>query len=175
VRPPRDRVARAASVPRAARSPARDLHPADRSPSTFFLFRSIVASFDRSIDRPAHPPSIPPPPPHPPAGQSVRVATPARALRPRAAASLATPCVAKLEKGDKVKVTSSVTVYHVLGMKGAAVDLNGMEGEVHSRADDLDGVYISANLEVKIQFPIPGNDKGKMFIAHMKEDEVEKV
>ena len=42
--------------------------------------------------------------------------------------------VAKLQAGDKVKVTESVVVYHVPKSKGAATDLNGMEGEVASRA-----------------------------------------
>jgi hypothetical protein len=49
----------------------------------------------------------------------------------------------------------------------------GMEGEVHSRADELKGVYISANLPIKISFPIEGNTNGKRWIAHMKEDELE--
>ena len=74
---------------------------------------------------------------------------------------------------DKVKVTESVVVYHVPKSKGAATDLNGMEGEVASRADDLNGTYISANLEVRVAFAVPDDPKGKTFIAHMKEDEVE--
>ena len=81
--------------------------------------------------------------------------------------------VAKLQAGDKVKVTESVVVYHVPKSKGAATDLNGMEGEVASRADDLNGTYISANLEVRVAFAVPDDPKGKTFIAHMKEDEVE--
>ena len=55
----------------------------------------------------------------------------------------------------------------------AATDLNGMEGEVASRADDLDGTYISANLEIRVAFAVPEDPKGKTFIAHLKEDEVE--
>ena len=74
---------------------------------------------------------------------------------------------------DKVKVKESVVVYHVPKSKGAAVDLNGMEGEVASRADDLNGTYISANLEIRVAFAVPDDPKGKTFIAHMKEDEVE--
>jgi hypothetical protein len=42
------------------------------------------------------------------------------------------------------------------------------------RADDLKGVYISANLEVRVAFDNPLFE-GKTFIAHMKEDEVEVV
>ena len=44
-----------------------------------------------------------------------------------------------------------------------------------SRADDLNGTYISANLEVRVAFPVVDDPKGKTFIAHMKEDEVEVV
>ena len=56
-------------------------------------------------------------------------------------------------------------VYHVPKSKGAAVDLNGMEGEVASRADDLNGTYISANLEIRVAFAVPDDPKGKTFIA----------
>ena len=50
----------------------------------------------------------------------------------------------------------------------------GWEGVVDSRADDLNGVYISANLEVKVKFDVPNDPKGKTFIVHCKEDELEK-
>ena len=59
--------------------------------------------------------------------------------------------------------------------EGAATDLEGMEGVVASRADDLNGTYISANLEVRVAFPVVDDPKGKTFIAHMKEDEIEAV
>jgi|TARA_B110000977_G_scaffold194504_2_gene271247 hypothetical protein len=70
-------------------------------------------------------------------------------------------------------VKESVVVYHVPKTKGAATDLVGMEGEIASRADDLNGVYISANLEVRVKLLVPDDPKGKTFITHMKEDELE--
>lgn len=48
-----------------------------------------------------------------------------------------------------------------------------MSGVVASRADDLDGKYISANLEVRVEFPVVDDPKGKTFIAHLNENEVE--
>lgn len=71
-------------------------------------------------------------------------------------------------------MTSSAVVYHVPKSKGAPTELKGMEGEVASRADDLNGTYISANLEVKVAFPVPNDPKGKTFIVHCKENELEK-
>ena len=105
-----------------------------------------------------------------PVGARKGLATPRRVA---ARAAVAPSPFAKLQAGDKVKVTESVVVYHVPKSKGAATDLNGMEGEVASRADDLNGTYISANLEVRVAFAVPDDPKGKTFIAHMKEDEVE--
>ena len=71
------------------------------------------------------------------------------------------------------QVSSSVVVYHVPKTKGAATELMGMEGVVDSRADDHEGTYISANLEVRVALPVPDDPKGKTFIAHVREDEVE--
>jgi hypothetical protein len=74
--------------------------------------------------------------------------------------------------GAKVRVNKSVVVYHVPKSKGAATDLNGMEGEVAQRADELDGTYISANLPVKVALPIPDGN-GKTFLVHLTADELE--
>ena len=74
--------------------------------------------------------------------------------------------------GAKVRVNKSVVVYHVPKTKGAATDLNGMEGEVAQRADDLDGTYISANLPVKVALPNP-DGSGKTFLVHVTADEIE--
>lgn len=71
------------------------------------------------------------------------------------------------------QVSSSVVVFHVPKSKGAATDLMGMEGVVDSRADEHEGKYISANLEIRVALPVPDDPKGKTFIAHMREDEVE--
>ena len=71
-------------------------------------------------------------------------------------------------------MTSKFVVYHVpKGDRKNGTDLSGWEGVVDSRADDLNGVYISANLEVKVKFDVPNDPKGKTFIVHCKEDELE--
>ena len=90
-------------------------------------------------------------------------------------ASAASPASAKLQAGDKVRVTSSAVVYHVPKSKGAPTELKGMEGEaVASRADELDGTYISANLEIRVKLAVPDDPKGKTFgRAHEREDELE--
>ena len=76
---------------------------------------------------------------------------------------------------DPSQVTSTFVVYHVpKGDRKNGTDLMGWEGVVDSRADDLNGVYISANLEVKVKFDVPNDPKGKTFIVHCKEDELEK-
>ena len=54
-----------------------------------------------------------------------------------------------------------MVVYHVPKTKGAATELEGMEGVVDSRADDHEGTYISANLEVRVALPVPDDPKGK--------------
>eukprot|EP00227_Mantoniella_beaufortii_P017711 CAMPEP_0197589436 /NCGR_PEP_ID=MMETSP1326-20131121/10386_1 /TAXON_ID=1155430 /ORGANISM="Genus nov. species nov., Strain RCC2288" /LENGTH=119 /DNA_ID=CAMNT_0043154373 /DNA_START=39 /DNA_END=398 /DNA_ORIENTATION=- len=103
-------------------------------------------------------------------GRTVRIAARARcAVRARAAVVQ----VRAIAVGDKVKVTQKVVVFHIPKTKGAATDLMGWEGVVDSRADDRNGVYISANLEIKVAFLVPGGDGVKTFIAHMKEDEFE--
>ena len=73
--------------------------------------------------------------------------------------------------GKKVKVKSSVVVYHVPKTKGAATDLMGREGVVESRADDFKGVSISATLPVRIAFPLEGGKK--TFVTHMMADELD--
>ena len=73
------------------------------------------------------------------------------------------------------QVVSKVVVYHVpKGDRKNGTDLSGWEGVVDSRADDYNGTYISANLEVKVAFPVPNDPKGKTFIVHCKENELEK-
>ena len=73
------------------------------------------------------------------------------------------------------QVVSKVLVYHVpKGDRKNGTDLSGWEGVVDSRADDYNGTYISANLEVKVAFAVPNDPKGKTFIVHCKENELEK-
>lgn len=110
---------------------------------------------------------------HTPPTQTVGTRVPAKRVVPVKAT--ATPVSAALKAGDKIRVKESVVVYHVPKTKGAATELLGMEGEVASRADDLNGVYISANLEVRIKLLVPDDPKEKTFLTHVKEDEVELI
>ena len=76
-------------------------------------------------------------------------------------------------RGAKVRVKSSVVVYHVPKSKGAATDLIGMTGVVDSRADAHEGATTSATLAVKVAIPNPNG--GKDFIAHLDESELEET
>lgn len=67
--------------------------------------------------------------------------------------------------GDRVRVTSSVIVYHHPDHKKAAFDLQGQEGVVAAFLKDWQGRPISANLPVLVQFD-------KRFKAHFREDEL---
>ena len=129
-----------------------------------------VATQTRAVADPFHDACATSDPLSIPVGAHKGLAAPRRVA---ARSAVAPSPIAKLQAGDKVKVKESVVVYHVPKSKGAATDLNGMEGEVASRADDLDGTYISANLEIRVAFAVPEDPKGKTFIAHLKEDEVE--
>ena len=80
---------------------------------------------------------------------------------------------AALGVGAKVRVKSSVVVYHVPKSKGAATDLIGMTGVVDSRADAHEGATTSATLAVKVAIPNPNG--GKDFIAHLDESELEET
>lgn len=80
----------------------------------------------------------------------------------------------KVEVGAAVKVTSSVVVYHVPKSKGAATDLEGLEGVVAELADVHEGVETSATLPYKVAFQIAGpNDKPVKFAAHLERGEFE--
>lgn len=101
---------------------------------------------------------------------------PSRAARPEP--SLAFPPTPKNSLPPPrvdAQVVSKVLVYHVpKGDRKNGTDLSGWEGVVDSRADDYNGTYISANLEVKVAFAVPNDPKGKTFIVHCKENELEK-
>ncbi|MGG6298237.1 ferredoxin-thioredoxin reductase variable chain [Leptolyngbya sp. AN02str] len=68
--------------------------------------------------------------------------------------------------GDRVRVKESVVVYHHPQHRNEAFDIQGLEGEVLSFANEWQGKPISANFPVLVKFP----DK---FRAHLREDELE--
>lgn len=47
-----------------------------------------------------------------------------------------------------------------------------MQGVVDSRADDHEGIAVSATLACRVKLPVP-DGSGKTFIAHLDEDELE--
>uniref|UniRef100_A0A7S1SND0 Ferredoxin thioredoxin reductase alpha chain domain-containing protein n=1 Tax=Tetraselmis chuii TaxID=63592 RepID=A0A7S1SND0_9CHLO len=75
---------------------------------------------------------------------------------------------AKIEEGAKVKVTTSVKVYHV--PKTPELDLQGMEGVVMADVSTYKGHPISSNLPIKVKFTEPVK-----VIAHLEESELEEI
>ena len=69
-----------------------------------------------------------------------------------------------MQPGDKVKVSSSVVVFHHPQHRGQAFDLEGQEGEVVSVLESWKGRPISPTLPVVVAF-------GK-FKAHLRSDEL---
>ncbi len=67
--------------------------------------------------------------------------------------------------GDRVRVTSSVIVYHHPEHKKTAFDLKGQEGVIAAFLTEWQGRPISANLPVLVQFD-------KRLKAHFREDEI---
>lgn len=71
-----------------------------------------------------------------------------------------------MQIGDRVRVVTSVVVYHHPEHKKQAFDLQGMEGEILEIMKEWQGRPISANLPVLVKF----NPK---FRAHFRENELE--
>ena len=70
--------------------------------------------------------------------------------------------------GDRVRVSTSVIVYHHPQHRNESFDLNGMEGEISGFANEWQGKPISANLPVQVTFE-------PKFKAHLREDESEVI
>ena len=73
-----------------------------------------------------------------------------------------------MQVGDRVRVNSSVIVYHHPRHKQEAFDLQGMAGEVAALLTEWQGRPISANLPVLVQFE-------NRFKAHFREMELELI
>ena len=71
-----------------------------------------------------------------------------------------------MKTGDRVRVNTSVVVYHYPKSKQQPFDLKGMEGEIVDNITDWQGRVISPNLPIVVQFE-------KKFKAHLREDELE--
>lgn len=70
--------------------------------------------------------------------------------------------------GDRVRINTSVVVYHYPKQKNKPFDLKGMEGEIIKIMTEWQGRPISPNLPVVVQFE-------KKFKAHLREDELEVI
>ena len=68
--------------------------------------------------------------------------------------------------GDRVRVKTSVVVYHHPEHRGTDFDIKGSEGEVMNIVTQWEDRPVSANLPILVKF-------GKKFKAHLREDEVE--
>lgn len=73
-----------------------------------------------------------------------------------------------MQVGDRVRVTSSVIVYHHPQHKQEPFDLQEMAGEVAALLTEWQGRPISANLPVLVQFE-------NRFKAHFREMELELI
>ena len=71
-----------------------------------------------------------------------------------------------MKTGERVRVNTSVVVYHYPKSKQKPFDLKGMEGEIVNHITDWQGRPISPNLPIVVQFD-------KKFKAHLREDELE--
>lgn len=73
-----------------------------------------------------------------------------------------------MQIGDRVRVVTSVIVYHHPEHKKQAFDILGMEGEIVDIVKEWQGRPISANLPVLVKF-------GPKFKAHFREQELELI
>jgi Ferredoxin thioredoxin reductase variable alpha chain len=70
--------------------------------------------------------------------------------------------------GDKVRVATSVVVYHHLEHRNQPFDIVGQEGEVIDVVKELNGKPISANFPFVVKF-------SNKFRAHLQGHELEKA
>ncbi len=73
-----------------------------------------------------------------------------------------------MKVGDRVRVKTSVVVYHHPQYRNQAFDLQGQEGEIAAVLHEWEGKPITANLPFQVQFD-------KKFKAHLREDEIEPI
>ncbi|TVQ62813.1 MAG: ferredoxin--nitrite reductase [Spirulina sp. DLM2.Bin59] len=68
--------------------------------------------------------------------------------------------------GDRIRVKTSVVVYHHPEHKKTAFDIQGLEGEILAFVTEWQGRPVSANFPILVKFD-------KKFRAHLREDEIE--
>jgi hypothetical protein len=74
-----------------------------------------------------------------------------------------------MQVGDRVRVSTSVIVYHHPKHRGVAFDIQNQEGIIDKIATEWKGRPISANFPLVVKFD---NDKLR---AHLRADELEKI
>ena len=74
-----------------------------------------------------------------------------------------------MQVGDRVRVSTSVVIYHHPKNRGQAVDILHQEGIIDKIATEWKGRPVSANFPLVVKFD---NDKLR---AHMREDEIEVI
>jgi hypothetical protein len=74
-----------------------------------------------------------------------------------------------MQVGDRVRVKTSVIIYHHPKHRGQAVDILNQEGTIDKIATEWKGRPISANFPLIVKFD---NDKLR---THMREDELEVI
>jgi Ferredoxin thioredoxin reductase variable alpha chain len=74
-----------------------------------------------------------------------------------------------MQVGDRVRVNTSVVIYHHPKHRGIAFDIKGREGTIDKIATEWKGRPVSANFPLIVKF-----DEDKLR-AHMREDELEKI
>lgn len=73
-----------------------------------------------------------------------------------------------MKKGDRVRVTKSVIVYHHPKQRQKPFDIKDFEGEVIEVMEDWQGRPISPNLPILVKFE-------KKFKAHLRQEELEVI
>ena len=73
-----------------------------------------------------------------------------------------------MKKGDRVRVTKSVIVYHHPTQRQKPFDIKDFEGEVIEVMEDWQGRPISPNLPILVKFE-------KKFKAHLRQEELEVI
>lgn len=73
-----------------------------------------------------------------------------------------------MQVGDRVRVQTSVIVYHHPNHRNQPFDIQGFEGEITALANEWKGQAISANYPYLVKFD-------QKFRAHLRESELEKL
>jgi hypothetical protein len=74
-----------------------------------------------------------------------------------------------MQVGDRVRVNTSVIIYHHPKHRGQAVDILDLEGTIDKIATEWKGRPVSANFPLVVKFDL---DKLR---AHMRSDELEVI